>query len=114
MKLPNLENLVVPRAKVFDYLLSPTHRDGQHKAKFFTRFGLSQDNWQELGELLRQHALDHEITKVEPSEFGTRYVLEGIMNMPDGRTVPMRTVWFVSDAQDDPRFVSAYPLRWNS
>jgi hypothetical protein len=31
MKLPNLENLVVPRAKLFDYLLSPTHRDGQHK-----------------------------------------------------------------------------------
>jgi Domain of unknown function (DUF6883) len=110
MKLPNLENLVVPRAKVVDYLLSPTHRDGRHKAQFFAHFGFTQNNWQQLAELLRRHALEHEITKVEPSAFGTRYVLEGIMNMPDGRAVPLRAVWFVSDQQEDPRFVTAYPL----
>jgi hypothetical protein len=46
MKLPNLENAQIPPAKITDYLLSFTHRDGRHKAAFFTRFGFSADNWE--------------------------------------------------------------------
>jgi hypothetical protein len=46
VKLPNLENAQIPRSKITDYLLSVTHRDGRHKAAFFTRFGFSVDKWE--------------------------------------------------------------------
>ena len=39
MKLPNVEQVIVPRAKIVDYLLSETHRNGRYKAAFFLRFG---------------------------------------------------------------------------
>ncbi len=111
MKIPNAIHAIVPREKLIDYLLSTSHRDGQHKAKFFSQFGLSQDNWQDFEGLVRQHALEYEISKEEPSPFGTRYVLEGIIEMPDGRSPEVRTVWFIRSEEDFPRFVTAYPIK---
>jgi len=43
MKLPNHEKAVVPKAKITDYLLSLSHRDGCSKAKFFMLFGFSPE-----------------------------------------------------------------------
>jgi len=111
MKVPNTEQAIVPRAKLADYLLSSSHRDGRHKARFFSQFGLSQDNWLELENLVRQHVQQHEITKEEPSPFGTRYVVDGIMKMPNGRTPQIRSVRFIRFTEEFPRFVTAYPVK---
>lgn len=35
MNVPNLETAVVPAGKITDCLLSDSHPDGKHKAKFF-------------------------------------------------------------------------------
>jgi len=110
MKVPNTEQAIVPRAKLADYLLSSSHRDGRHKARFFSNSGLFQDNWLELENLVRQHVQEHEITKEESSPFGTRYVVDGIMKMPNGRTPRIRTVWFIRFTEEIPRFVTAYPV----
>lgn len=99
MKLPNCERAVVSREKLVDYLLSTTHRDGQHKAAFFGSFGFRPENWETLA-----------WTKVEESPYGRRYVIEGIMLMADGRDTLLRTVWFIDTDTDTPRFVTAYPL----
>src|SRR5205807_581714 len=72
MKLPNLEKAVVREQKITEYLLSPTHRDGRHKAAFFTAFGFSAENWRELAEFLRRHAAEHEVAREEGSPFGKR------------------------------------------
>ena len=111
MKLPNYERAVVPRAKVADYLLSETHRDGQHKALFFKRFGFAVEEWAILAQALQQHAADQEVTRVEVSPYGQRYMLEGPIPSPDGRNPLIRTVWFMETNEDTPRFVTAYPLR---
>ena len=50
------------------------------------------------------------VTRVEPSPFGARYVVEGIMAAPDGRAPGVRSVWFIRTGEDAPRFVTAYPL----
>ena len=52
MKLPNHEQAVVPRAKIVDYLLSDSHRDGRHKAAFFKRFGYAAESWEGLAQAL--------------------------------------------------------------
>ena len=111
MKLPNWEHAIVPREKVVDYLLSITHRDGRYKAAFFNGFGFTADKWQDLVDTLVRHANSHEVAKEEASLFGTRYVVDGIMAMADGREALVRTVWFIDTGTDLPRFVTAYPMR---
>jgi len=111
MKVPNFETAVVPTTKLTDYLLSETHPDGKHKARFFKAFGFSLDIWQTLESALRQHISGHEVAKVEMSSLGTRYVVEGIMVVPDGRSPLVRTIWFVRNQEEIPQFVTAYPIR---
>jgi hypothetical protein len=110
LKLPNHQAAVVPAAKVTDYLLSHTHPDGRGKAKFFESFGFSADDWQTLAEALQRHGTAHEVTKIEPTPFGIRYVIEGMLETPDERVPLVRTVWFVDQEGDSPRFITAYPL----
>jgi len=111
VKLPNPEYAVVPRAKVVDYLLSDIHRDGQHKAAFFKRFGFAAAEWERLAQALREHAAEHDVTRIETSSYGQRYIVEGIIRSPDTRNPLIRAVWFVESSEDTPRFVTAYPLR---
>ena len=101
---------MVPRRKITDYLLSPTHRVGRHKAVFFRQFGFAAANWELLAAALRKHAAIHQVAKTEESPFGTRYVIDGIMATPDGRTANVRSVWFIETGEDTPRFVTAHPL----
>lgn len=111
MKLSNCANATVPQDKITGYLLSATHRDGRHKAAFFTSFGFTAEHWQELAAALLRHAADHEVAREEDSPFGKRYVIEGTMEAPDGRTPLLRSVWFIETDAEVPRFVAAYPLR---
>ena len=109
MKLPSLENAVVPRGKVEGYLLSYTHATGRHKAEFFSRFGFTTDRWELLAEALVRHAAVNQVMKVDDSEFGTRYTIEGPLDAPDGRRASVRVVWFVERGETAPRLVTAYP-----
>ncbi|MEI2611764.1 MAG: DUF6883 domain-containing protein [Candidatus Promineifilaceae bacterium] len=111
MQLPNVEQAHVPRTKITDYLLSVAHEDGRSKALFFMRFGFSLPDWDVLARALKQHATDHAVTSVESSPFGKRYIIEGTLIAPDGRTPSIRSIWFIEDEEDIPRLVTAYPLR---
>jgi uncharacterized protein DUF6883 len=111
MKVPNVEWAVVTQEKVIDYLLSDTHRDGRHKAAFFKRFGYTIQEWERLASALREHAVEHDVTRVDGSPYGQRYVIEGSIRSPVGRHPFIRSIWFIEAGEDRPRFVTAYPLR---
>jgi hypothetical protein len=111
VKLPNYDQATIPKAKITDYLLSTTHRDGRSKAMFFTRYGFSVEAWQLLAQALLNHAAYNLITKIENSPFGERYIVEGSILAPDGRTPFIRSVWFIDDGDITPKFVTAYPLQ---
>jgi hypothetical protein len=87
MKLPNYERVVMTRKKVVDYLLSDTHRDGRHKAAFFKRFGFTVREWEKAASALREHAAEHDVTRVETSLYGQRYVIEGAYSLRMGETL---------------------------
>ena len=114
MKLPNVDKAQVPKAKITGYLLSFTHEDGRSKAAFFVKFGFSASKWRALALALKEHAKDHAVVKVENSPFGTRYVIEGVIQTPDGQSPLLRSVWFIENENPTPRFVTAYPLRRKS
>ncbi|MBF0289869.1 MAG: hypothetical protein HQM14_18805 [SAR324 cluster bacterium] len=111
MKLPDSEKVIIPKAKITDYLLSLKHRDGCSKAKFFLRFGFSQEKWKTFALALKQHAVQHEIAGMEKSNFGKRYIIEGTLVSLDERNPSIRSVWFIKHGTDQPIFVTAYPLK---
>lgn len=111
MKLPNYKNAVISQTKITGYLLSIKHRNGRSKAEFFTQFGFSYDAWEDLVKALLQHAADNDVTKIEDSLFGTRYIIEGLLFALGGRQAIIRSVWFIETGEDIPRFVTAYPLQ---
>lgn len=111
MKLPNHGNVAVSKRKVTNYLLSDVHSNGRHKAVLFKRFGFTADRPDVLQAALQEHAKQHDVAKIEKSPFGTRYVIEGILMAPDGRTPMVRTIWFIELGQPMPRFMTAYPLK---
>jgi hypothetical protein len=111
VRLPEHADAVVSREKIADYLLSVAHPDGSSKAVFFRGLGFSGEAWEVFREALLRHAAEHEVTRVETSPFGTRYVVEGVLHAPDGRQPFVRVVWFVDSGSKVPRLVTAYPLR---
>jgi hypothetical protein len=111
MKLPHADRLEIPKAKVVQYLLSSTHRAGRGKAGFFSACGFQVSTWEVLAQALQQHARDNVVTVSEDTPFGIRYVIEGPLVAPNGRQLQVRTVWFIDEGSQAPRFVTAYPLK---
>ena len=111
MKLPDLGNAEIHQKKITGYLLSTTHRHGRGKAAFFARYGFSAQHWETLAEALRRHAAENEIVKTEQTPFGTRYIIEGPLQAPNGERPYLRVVWFIEQGQTTPRLATAYPLK---
>jgi uncharacterized protein DUF6883 len=110
VRLPGRDKIKVTEAKIAEYLLSPSHPYGRHKAAFLMRFGFSLAQKSELAAALRSHGAGCEVTKVETSPFGMRYTVEGKLVTPDGRNPVVRSVWFVEKSEDTPRLVTVYPI----
>jgi hypothetical protein len=110
MKLPNYQNAVVEETKITKYLLSDVHTSGKGKAQFFTHFGFSIEQWENLANALLQHAKEHEITNHIDSPHGVKYVIEGRLNSPDKRNPFVRAIWITDLGNDYARLVTAYPL----
>ncbi len=110
MHLPLADRLEVPRSKIVDYMLSPTHPQGRHKAAFFRAFGFAPAAWEKLASALRRHAGENDVAAEEDTPFGRRYSVDGELAGLDGRRPRLRTVWFVENGDVVPRFVTAYPL----
>lgn len=111
MKLPNHRKARVGREKVLEYLLSTSHREGKHKALFFTRFGFTRNDWRTLAAALLKHARDNDLFETKESPYGMRYVIEGRLKVPDRRQPMIRSIWFVEHGENEPKFVTAYPVK---
>jgi len=110
MKLPHVEEAVVPQSKVEYYLLNPAHPIGGGKPGLFLRFGFSREQWTLLGDALLQHAHANSVAKVVPDADGTTYLVEGPLQTPSGRNPRLRSIWLVETGKVAPRFITAYPL----
>ncbi len=109
-KIPGIENAHVEMSKISDYLLATTHPDGRSKAEFFMRFGFTSKNKDALIGALLGIARDNEVAEVVESAFGTRYVIDGPLQSPDGRAPAVRTIWIIENERPAPRLVTAYPM----
>lgn len=111
MKLPNAVVATIPEGKITGYLLSPTHRLGRSKALVLSTFGFDGSRPEELAQALLRHAMEHDVTGVETTQFGTKWIIDGRLECPNGRWLNLRAVWFTDEEAGVPRFVTAYPLK---
>lgn len=108
MKLPGADRAEVSPEKVTSYLLATQHPQGRFKAAGFGASGFPSDNWKKLAAALKAHPTENPVTKVEPSRFGTRYVVDGIVKAGDGHRPLIRTVWFIETGARSAKLITAY------
>jgi hypothetical protein len=51
-----------------------------------------------------------QVANSEESPYGTKYVIDGDLETPNGVMIQVRTIWIVEKEQDVPCFVTAYPI----
>jgi filamentous hemagglutinin len=108
-RLPNAEKAIIEDEKIRDYILSPTHPVGQFKAAVFRKLGYSYENWEEFEQDLKKFILSYDAQEIEVTRFGRKFIVEGSLAGPSGRTMQIITVWVILKSESIPRFVTAYP-----
>jgi hypothetical protein len=110
MKLPNGDRAIIDTRKVTDYCLSPTHEEGQHKARLFAHvLGIGRDDAQLLLDALQRAAADADATMGQRDKYGDRYVIDFELVGPLGAAT-VRSAWMIRAGEDAPRLVTCYIL----
>ncbi len=109
MNLPNRENAFIQPQKLLGYLLSENHLVGGSKAKLLGSAGFNKENADILEQRLLAIARLQSVKEVVNSPHGTKYIIEGEIEAPNGYLIKLRTVWIIDLGQENPRFVTAYP-----
>jgi hypothetical protein len=109
VKLPNAQRAIVDLGKITAYLLNASHPDNGGKARFFGELGFVRTEPVTLGEALRAVAVEGDVVRQAESPHGRKFVVDGAIQGPRGRTASVRTIWIVDVGQDAPRLVTAYP-----
>jgi len=79
------------------------------KARFFKGFGFRREAPEQLAAALLAHAAGHDVSELQPTPFGVKFLIEGPLKAPDGRAPIVKAVWVVEAGSTAPRFVTAYP-----
>ncbi|MBU2611933.1 MAG: hypothetical protein KJ606_13460 [Chloroflexi bacterium] len=51
-----------------------------------------------------------QVEETEKSPFGTKFIVNGELETPKGVMIRIRTIWIIEEGQDNPRFITAYPV----
>jgi len=110
--VPSWDQAVVGEDKVLGYLLSDDHPSGRAKSAFFHSVGYARADWTRLrDDLLRiaEEGAGEGAVREEASSWGTKHVIDGVVEAPTGRPISLRTVWMVDAGDVVPGLVTAYP-----
>lgn len=110
MKLNEQFEIQIPDEKLVNYLLSPAHRIGNHKAEFFERYGYNRKNWKELKTRIIELAENNDARLQKENQFGRFFRVEGAIKAISGEMINLRTAWIVVPESKIARLVTAYPI----
>lgn len=105
VKVPRAADAFVDTQKITRYLLSPS----EPKSAVFVSVGYRVSEWQVLEQDLLRLIRQTEYTEVHTVEWGSRYVVDGVIVSPSGKVVALRTVWQIEQTGGSPRLITAYP-----
>src|SRR5918912_1204013 len=105
--LPNYQKAVIPRGKLEDYVLNPTHKDGRHKARLFKSIlGFEKSHWQELAKAILNELPYQEAMLSREDQWGKYYLVSLPIVGLNGNTAIVQTVWIIGTGTDYPSFVT--------
>jgi hypothetical protein len=108
--LPRAASARLDDAKIRQYLLSASHSpQAAAKERFFTNFGFSASNWDELKNALLQHPLTNPVASRTTNAHGRKYAVSCSLRSPDRRNPCVVSVWIIEPPDPNPKFVTAYP-----
>ena len=108
MKLPNSERANLG-TKLETYVLDPTHRYGQHKARVFKAvLGITPVNADVLRQALLRAAADSDQVQTKGDNgFGEVYALSFSLTTEKG-TATVLSAWIIRHGEDFPRLSTCY------
>ena len=110
MKVPNAERATVDIAKLRDYSLSLTHKEGKHKARVFAAaLEITEDDAGWLRSVLLEAVRRYDCASGRKTPFGQRYVVDFPLARGD-RQARVRSVWNVRPGENVARLVTCYVL----
>ena len=107
--LPNPETCRVDETKITSYLMNETHEEGGPKAKFFQSVGFKNPCLNDFKAMLLTHAKVNPIAKTESHNYGTKFIIDCNVSMPNGKMYCIRTVWNDHHDGQPPRLITAHP-----
>jgi hypothetical protein len=110
MKFPPDTALEIDQRKIVEYLLNPAHPDGKAKADFFAANGLDTNNARDFEEQLKLQVVEIEPSKTLITTFGEKFVFEGLLRFPNGKSHIIRSVWIRKEKERTIKFVTAYRI----
>lgn len=111
MKLPNSNKAIIKEEKIKDYLLSKFHPIGRYKANLFEAFGFTQDNFDLFKNTLLKIIEENEVKSIIETDYGIKYLIEGVINTPNIRELNLVSIWFIEKGEQISYFITAYPKR---
>ena len=102
----------VDRRKFDNYLLSPLHPTGQHKARLWRSvFGLEKGDGELLGRLIREQLDQAEPVEMRRTRQARRWELViPHFRGPNANEGPVLTAWALESDKDRPHLTTAYPI----
>lgn len=101
-------SLVIPDAKLTQYLLVP--RQADDKSKFLAQAGFTQSNPDQLKQAILDLAQAHDAVSDRQDKYGTFYCIEGPL-VGSKTTLIVVTVWIERTIDGNIQFVTLKPKR---
>jgi len=76
---------------------------------FLAQANYTQDNWQQLEKDLREQILPLDATPTEQTRYGNKYEIRGTLTGPNGRSLPVVTIWMTEFPSQKTKFITLYP-----
>ena len=108
MKVPNAENATIDIRKLRDYCLDENHPIGKHKARLFaSALNLTQENADELRDILLSAVKTTEAELGRQDEFGQRYTVDFEVEN-DTKQATIRSGWIIETNSDVPKLTTCF------
>lgn len=107
--LPNADQALVDPVKLRDYVLSPEHEHGRHKARVFaSALGIGRDDWEYLRDQIADKITSAEVSEIRTGRYGVRYSVAMLIEGLNGETHEVTTGWIIEEEDTAPRLTTAY------
>lgn len=107
--LPDAQRASIDPEKLRDYVLSPDHDHGKHKARVFqSALGIDRGSWEYLREQIATRVVDADVSEVRTGRYGLRYSVPMLIEGLNGQTHEVTTGWIIDQEGALPRLTTAY------